>query len=375
MSKRGENIWKRKDGRWEGRFIKGRDPSGKALYTSVYAKTYAEVKKKREEALQELKAHPISALPEKSFGAIIHEYLEDHKFEIKTSTYARYVEISEKHLIPDFGKIQISEFTRDDGNEYIKELLSNGKTHGTGLAPKTVKDIVSVLKLVLKYAEKKHYILNAPIDFSVPKQKHSTIQIFAPCQRERLETFVCSTMDSYKFGVYLCLYTGLRIGEICALQWKDIDCVNSILSVNKTVLRVRNVGGATAKTRILINTPKTPSSERLIPLPSVLGEKLQQMKQELLPSENSYLLTGTGRFIEPRNYYEKYKRYLRSCELDNFNFHALRHTFATRCIEAGVDPKVLSEILGHASVQITLDRYVHPSLEIKRTSLERLFKA
>lgn len=375
MSKRGENIWKRKDGRWEARYVKGRDSKGKAIYASVYAKTYAEVKKKREDALQELKAHPFSSLPAKSLGVIIQDYLEDHKFEIKASTYARYVEISEKHLIPDLGLMQVSEFTLDDGNNYIKQLLSNGKTQGTGLAPKTVKDIVSVLKLVLKYAEEKHYILSAPIDFSVPKQGRSTIQILAPSQRERLETFVCTTTDPYKFGVYLCLYTGMRIGEICALQWKDIDCVNSTISVNKTVLRVKDVGSTTTKTRILINTPKTPSSERLIPLPGELSGMLQQLKLELSPSENSYVLTGTGKFIEPRNYYERYKRYLRACELGDFNFHALRHTFATRCIEAGVDPKVLSEILGHASVQITLDRYVHPSLEIKRSSLGRLFTA
>lgn len=318
MSRHGENIWKRKDGRWEARYVKGRDPKGKALYASVYAKTYAEVKKKRESALQELKAHPFSSLPAKSLGVIIQEYLEDHKFEIKSSTYARYVEISEKHLIPDLGLMQVSEFTRDDGNGYIKELLSNGKAQGIGLAPKTVKDIASVLKLVLKYAEEKHYILNAPIDFSIPKQGHSPIQILAPSQRERLETFVCTTTDSYKFGVYLCLYTGLRIGEICALQWKDIDCVNSTISVNKTVLRVKNVGGSTAKTQLLINTPKTPSSERLIPLPKELSEKLQQLKLEVSPSDNYYVLTGTEKFIEPRNYYERYKRYLRSCELGDF---------------------------------------------------------
>lgn len=375
MSRHGENIWKRKDGRWEARYVKGRDSRGKALYASVYAKTYAEVKKKREAVLQELKSHPSSSLPAKSLGMIIQEYLEDHKFEIKFSTYARYVEISEKHLIPDLGLMPVSEFTRDDGNSYVKKLLSNGKAQGKGLADKTVKDIASVLKLVLKYAEEKHYILNAPIDFFVPKQGHPTIQILAPSQRERLETFVCTTTDSYKFGVYLCLYTGLRIGEICALQWKDIDCVNSTISVNKTILRVKNVGGSTAKTKILINTPKTPSSKRLIPLPKELSEKLRQLKLELSPSDNYYVLTGTGKFIEPRNYYERYKRYLRLCELGDFNFHALRHTFATRCIEAGVDPKVLSEILGHASVQITLDRYVHPSLEIKRTSLGRLFSA
>lgn len=376
MSKHGESIWKRKDGRWEARYIKGRNQEGKALYGSVYAKTYAEVKHKREVALRRLKDNPYSVFPAKSLGLVIQEYLDDHKFEIKYSTYVRYIEIAEKHLIPDLGSIAVSGFTQDDGNNYIKKLLSNGKAPGLGLSPKTIKDIISVLKLVLKYAEKKNYIANAQTDFSVPKQVHSPIQILAPIQRERLESFVCTTTDSYKFGVYLCLYTGLRIGEVCALQWKDIDCTNSTISVKKTILRVKNVSNTVPqKTQLIINSPKTPSSERLIPIPHELNEKLQQLKTESNPVANAYVLTGTCKFIEPRNYYERYKRYLHSCELDGFNFHALRHTFATRCIEAGVDPKVLSEILGHASVQITLDRYVHPSLEIKRLSLGRLFTA
>ena len=199
--------------------------------------------------------------------------------------------------------------------------------------------------------------------------------VFAPSQIEKLEEFVCTTSDAYKFGVYLCLYTGLRIGEVCALQWRDVDCNNSIISINKTVLRVKNVYGTTPKTKLIINSPKTHASDRIIPLPYELNEKLQTLKETTASSEDSYVLTGTARFIEPRNYYEKYKRYLRKCELDGFDFHALRHTFATRCIETGIDPKVLSEILGHASVQITLDRYVHPSLETKRMSLCRLFSS
>ena len=374
MSKHGESIWKRNDGRWEARYIKGRDPSGKAIYGSVYAKTYSEVKRKKEEALIRRKEYSSEVFPPKSLTGIIEEYLDDHRFEIKPSTYARYIEIADKHLIPDLGSVNISEFTKEAGNRYIKGLLSNGKAEGVGLAPKTVKDIVSLLKLVLRYAEDKKYVHSAPTMLSMPKQARQQIQILAPSQRECLESYVCSTSDSYKFGVYLCLYTGMRIGEVCALQWRDIDSVNSTISVNKTILRVKNVNGSSGKkTRILINSPKTPSSERLIPLPEALNKKLLKLKEESSPSENSYVLTGTEKFIEPRNYYERYKRYLRCCDLDGFNFHALRHTFATRCIEAGVDPKVLSEILGHASVRITLDRYVHPSMATKRTSLERLF--
>lgn len=375
MPKHGESIWKRKDGRWEARYIKSRNKDGKAIYGSIYAKTYAEVKRKKEEAMQGLQDNSFSQYPSKTLGSVIIEYLDDHKFEIKVSTYSRYVEISEKHLLPDLGMLQISNFTQEIGDNYIRNLLVNGKSSGTGLAPKTVKDIISVLKLVLKYATEKKYLVNTTIKLSVPKRPHSQIQVLTPKQREKLESFVCTTSDSYKFGIYLCLYTGLRIGEICALQWKDIDCKNSFISISKTVLRVKDFSDSESKTQVLINSPKTPASKRLIPLPDELVEKIIKLKSETSPLDNAYVLTGTSKYIEPRNYYERYKRYLRTCELDGFSFHALRHTFATRCIELGIDPKVLSELLGHASVQITLDRYVHPSLETKRVSLKRLFSA
>lgn len=376
MSKHGENIWKRKDGRWEARYIKGRAPEGKAIYGSVYAKSYSEVKQKQKDVIDSLSKKTCSILfPAKTLESVIKEFLTEHRFHVKTSTYARYIEITDKHLIPDLGSISISDFTQDVGNNYVQRLLSDGKFKGVGLAPKTIKDIISVLKLVLKYAEDKNYRSPTPIVFSLPKADHSQIQIFSQSQIKCLEALVCSTSDTYKFGVYLCMYTGLRLGEICALQWKDVDCINSTISVNKTILRVKNVSNtARKKTELLINSPKTPSSRRLIPLPESLSRMLKNLKEECSASENAYVLTGASNFIEPRNYYRRYKCYLRSCNLENFNFHALRHTFATRCIEAGVDPKVLSEILGHASVRITLDRYVHPSLEVKRNSMERLFE-
>lgn len=376
MPKRGESIWKRKNGRWEARYIKERDLNGKAIYGSVYGATYTEVKKKRESVLGQLSEKQKAKIAPNTFEFVIKEYLEAHKLEVKQSTYARYIEISTKHLIPDFSTKNIADFALEDGNSYVKTLLDSKKADGSGLAPKTVKDIISLLKQTLKYAERKEYIASAKTDFILPKQERPHVQILSSSQQKCLESFVCTTSDSYKFGVYLCLYTGMRIGEVCALQWKDIDCVNSTISVNKTVLRVKNTNTAdNAKTKIIISTPKTSSSERIIPLTSALRKMLLQLKLTISPTGNDYLLTGTSKLIEPRNYYERYKRYLRSCNLSGFNFHALRHTFATRCIEVGVDPKVLSEILGHASVQITLDRYVHPTLEAKRNCLEKLFSA
>lgn len=378
MSKRGESIWKRNDGRWEGRFIKARSATGKAIYASVYAKTYAEVKRKREQAIETIQ-HPIEQqqiehYPCITISSVIKEYLQEHQFVVKKSTYARYVEIFEAHLRPEIGEQRIAEFSQEKANEYVVFLLSNGKKAGGGLALKSVKDILGLFKLVVKYAEKKGYIALGSLLIAAPKQIKMPIQILNEKQQERLETYVCSVEDPYKFGVYLCLYTGLRIGELCALQWSDIDCENSTLRVNHTILRVKDTNpNAEHRTRMLVNSPKTPSSARVIPLAATLNSQLKELRNKEAAFGSAYVLTGSSKYIEPRNFYEKYKRYLHACELDSFNFHALRHTFATRCIETGIDPKALSEILGHASVRITLDRYVHPSLDAKRSHMERLF--
>lgn len=378
MSKRGESIWKRKDGRWEGRFIKARGATGKAIYGSVYAKTYAEVKRKREQAIEATQHPKELRVSERytpmSINNVVDGFLSEHRFVVKKSTYARYSEIFEAHLKPDIGDQEIAEFTQEKANEYAIFLLSEGKKSGGGLAPKTVKDILGFFKLVVRYAEKKGYITSGSLLITGPKQNKVPIQVLNEKQQERLETYVCSVDDPCKFGVYLCLYTGLRIGELCALQWRDIDSENASLYVNHTVLRVKNTSpNVDHKTQLLINSPKTPSSERIIPLAATLNAKLQELRNKEAALSSAYVLTGSSKFIEPRNYYEKYKRYLHACELDSFNFHALRHTFATRCVETGIDAKALSEILGHASVRITLDRYVHPSLDAKRSHMERLF--
>ena len=374
MPKHGESIWKRKDGRWEARYIRDRDATGKALYSSVYGKTYSEVKKKRNDIIDELKSNESKKMyPTTTFGNIIFEFLKEHKTVVKESTYVRYVEIANSHLIQEIGEQSITDFSQENADKYIMYLLTYGKKDGTGLAKKTVKDIISVLKLIIKYAIKRGYCPSNTITFSIPKLEKNEVQVLSVSQRKKLEGFVTSRNDSYMFGVFVCLYTGLRIGEICALQWKDVDLINSTISVNKTVLRIKNITpNATTKTRLIMSSPKTASSKRVIPIPRTLSDMLLNIRKKSV-SENDYVLTGMNYFIEPRNYYERYKRYLKECHIIGFDFHALRHTFATRCIEAGIDPKVLSEILGHASVRITLDLYVHPSDEIKRTSLEKLF--
>ena len=372
MPRRGENIWKRKDGRWEARYIKCRTEDGKAKYGSVYAKSYKDVRRKRDEIL--------SALPQQkninreiSVKTVVSEFLADKKPKVKLSTYTRYVENSEWYIVPALGNLVITDLSQDNIDSFSAHLKSEGKKNGGALSSKTVKDILAVLRQVIKYATKKKYISSPEFIIEVPKQGKRSIQIFSHKEQAKLERISSSLEDPLKYGIYLCLYTGLRIGELCALRWDDLDLNKAILSVNHTVLRIRDYSQADGKrTKLVIESPKTESSLRQIPLPEAINRSLSQIKGNLAAPDIAFFLTGTSKLIEPRNYYEKYKRYLKEADLEGFNFHALRHTFATRCIEKGIDPKALSELLGHASVQITLDRYVHPTMETKRDCMERL---
>lgn len=375
MPRHGENIWKRKDGRWEARYIKERLSSGKAVYASVYAKTYKDVKKKRDEAVSLIKMC-VNNQSGSNLKQITDQFLQAKSTEVKQSTITRYTEIAEWYIYPKIGSIDITSLDQKTIDRFSAELLASGRRDGTSLSAKTVRDIIAVLKQIVKYAEKKHGVNFIGLDFKPPKQSKSNVQVLTKNEQDKLEAVVLDPEDPMKYGVFLCLYTGLRIGELCALRWTDFDFDSGILSVNHTVIRIHDYSvKENRKTKLIIEEPKTASSKRQIPLPDTITKQLLHLRDASSTTDPSFFLTGSNRILEPRNYYEKYKKYLSICDLSNHTFHALRHTFATRCIENGVDPKVLSEILGHASVQITLDRYVHPSMDTKRESMEKLIKA
>lgn len=309
-----------------------------------------------------------------SFDNLIDDFLCSQKFLVKESTFSHYNTIINTHIRPYFVPFKLEEINTVIIRNFINEKLSSGRIDGNGgLSNKSVKDISSVLKLIIKYGVSKGLFHSSLIEFSVPKDRKKDIKILAPQDFKCLESYVYDLDDSYKLGVYICLYTGLRIGEICALQWKDIDFTNKSLKVKKTILRIADVNSSTTKTKIIIDSPKSESSIREIPLPNKLMEILYLHRCKI-SNEDYYVLTGCEKYIEPRNYYERYKKYLVKCQMPNYTFHSLRHTFATRCVEIGFDPKTLSEILGHSDVKITLSRYVHPSMERKRNCMDKLFE-
>lgn len=369
MARTGQNITKRKDGRWEERYIKGYQ-NGKAIYTYVYGHNFDEASEKKTETKREFADCP--AIKKCTFSDLTDSYLKQKKYQVKESTFAHYCYIINKHILPFFHNYSVAEITPLLIEDYVSEKLSNGKiATNAGLSPKSVKDILSVLKSIIKYGEAKGIASEINImSVKSPKVNKKSIEVLSEDEQKTLEKYTLAA-DNMNFGVYLCLYTGLRIGEICALTWNDINENTSCISVNKTLLRIQNTEANHGKTKIIIDTPKTESSIRLIPLSSKLAQMIHDRKPQNM-SDDCFFLTGTDRYIEPRNYYEKYKSILIKCGIEHHTFHALRHSFATRCIEKGFDAKVLSEILGHSTVKITLDRYVHPSLERKRQCMELL---
>ncbi len=373
MAKRGENITKRKDGRWEARYIKSHE-NGRAVYGYVYGKTYSEAKRKKTDSMYQLSSKP-PITSSYLFNEVIDAFLVQKQYTVKATTFSHYNNLINTHIKPFFGYRKTGDISVQLIELFASEKLKNGNLKSTkGLSHKTVKDILSLLKSIIKYGAKNRFIPDNLTEFSSPRVLKKEIEILSSVEREQLERYTIDS-DNIYFGVYLCLYTGLRIGELCALQWGDIDLDNSCINVCKTITRVTLINSPTnhAKTAIIIDTPKSEASVRSIPIPNNLTSLLK-MRVPIDVNDGFFFLTNTEKYIEPRNYYSKYKEILNECGIKQYTFHALRHTFATRCVEIGFDAKVLSEILGHADVKITLDRYVHPSIARKRSCMELLYQ-
>lgn len=373
MARRGENIRKRADGRWEARIIVGYQLTGKPIYKSVYARTYGEVREKRRQLpQQEQKPEVSAALKKVTFGQLMEDWLQYVRGNVKESTYAKYYQMNRVHIAPSLGEKNLAALTSRDIENYTEEKLQNGRLQGQGgLGPKTVTDLLAIMKQALGFGTEHGYPCPANLEIHYPRQALPQIQILSRQEQRALEQAICREENLINMGILLSLYAGLRIGEVCALRWEDFQPDRGTVKVQRTLMRIQSVDDSSrgrAKTKILVNTPKSLHSVRTIPLPTFLSD---YMKEQCRP-DACYLLTGTTSYMEPRNYYRKYKKVMRSCGLGSFNYHALRHTFATRCVEKGFDAKSLSEILGHADVSITMRRYVHPTLDMKKEQMERL---
>ena len=372
MPRRGENIYKRADGRWEGRYIAGRKTDGKAIYRSIYADTYQKVKKQLSTEKTKITMQKASEC-NKTVKELCLEWLVMVRSSVKATTYDRYEFLVYKHIIPALGETRLEKLTLKSVSLFISEKLEKGRIDGRGgLSARTVRNIVIVLKAVLRQAGLEYGLNSTTSNLKLPKSERPGIRLLTENNIAALEQNCRQTPDNSNVGLLLCMYTGLRLGEICALRWSDINWSQNEICIRKTVHRVtRRENDDGAKTRLMIGKPKTSNAERMIPLPTRIVSTLKRLADS--QDKDAFILTGlASRFMDPRTYQNRFKRKLEQLQIEPVNFHAIRHTFATRCIECGFDVKMLSEILGHSSVQITMDYYIHPSAEAKKDKMSRL---
>lgn len=369
MSRKGENIFKRKDGRWEARYIDHYE-NGKARYRYIYGATYAEAKAKK----SQMQADPSSdrKLPPKqlsTFGLLAELWLADVRKSVRESTYTRYHRIVEKYLFPRLGEQILTKMDQNYIDSLPEEILNTGGVNGSSLSPKTTTDILCVLKSIFKYGKDKGYSVPSTDLLRCPRRNARLAGIVSEEHRVRLEQCVLERHDLTGLGILFTLFTGVRIGELCGLRWEDIDLENATVCVRRTVERIADLDPkSSARTKVVLSVPKTESSMRVIPIPEFLIEILLLYRCDA----DCYLLTGNETYTEPHQYYIRYRKFLERNRIDKYSFHTLRHTFATRCVEEGFDPKTLSEILGHANVTTTMSVYVHPTIQQKRAQMERL---
>lgn len=373
MAKKGTNIYKRKDGRWEARYIKEYDASGKGKYGYVYGRTYKEAREKQLQAQASISNRQKNGGNDKQrFAEYCQEWLLLNRSRVKRSTYVKYHNIVNNHIIPQLGQRVPQSLDTVLLETFSNTLLKEGSVcGGKPLSPKTVRDILTVLHSILRYTNKQMGNGMGNIEFIYPKEKKKEMRVLSREEQSQLVQYLLLKMDPCKFGILLALMTGLRIGEICALRWENISLLDQSIQVGNTMQRLQVLNSLSgSKTEVIVGEPKSETSRRVIPLTKDALELCEKMDPKC-PS--AFVLTGQShRFMEPRTLQYRLAKYVAECGLDDLNFHALRHTFATRCVEVNFEIKSLSEILGHSSVQVTLDRYVHSSMELKRENMSKL---
>ena len=368
MPKKGENIYKRKDNRWEARFIKDYRPDGTPKYGYCYGKTYREAKEKVAQARVLWSTGSASATPswKKLFCYYCDEWLTMNRSRVKESTFAKYSNTLEKHIKPQFGNCTVQSLSSVMIEQFSHDLLYKER-----LAPKTVKDILIILHSILQYTRRQISEPLPVIEIIYPRIPKNEMRVLTVEEQKRFVDYLLEDMDGYKFGILLSLLTGMRIGEVCALRWENVDLDNQTIEVKSTMQRVRNFDDANkTKTKISITNPKSDNSYRVIPMTEYTAKLCTANRCD---NPAAFVLTGSpDKFIEPRALQYNLKTYAEACDLEDIHFHTLRHTFATRCVEVDFEIKSLSEILGHASPKITLERYVHSSMELKRDNMKKL---
>ncbi|KAF1295226.1 hypothetical protein BAU15_05615 [Enterococcus sp. JM4C] len=350
MARKGENIYKRKDGRWEGRYIKSRRIDRSPRFGYVYAQTFREV---REKLLLKKQQYSYLTQMTKTIyqGSVtdwVYEWLEGSVTKtVKPSTYASYRHKLTSYVCPYFEEIPLHELTQATIQEFADSL------HEKGLSVNTIKTVLQILKRSLREAIHREYLSIDPIhDIIYSEEAKKKITALSEVAQQRIEEE--ATHYAKGLPILIALHTGLRIGEISALKWRDVNLETGELTVTRTLQRI-----PCAKTKnstiVTEGVAKSGSAQRIIPLNQKIWTLLKEKKKQ---ATSPYVVGYNNRFCEPRTINYQFKRILEKLDLASYRFHQLRHTFATRLLEKGADIASVSALLGHHSAKMTLDVYV-----------------
>ena len=354
MARLGENIYFRKDLRWEGRYQKGRKADGKIKYGYVYGKTYEEVKEKivplrrHAEITRELYGKSVVAYEEWSLT-----WLAEQQKIVKPATYSSYFNKLKRYIWPYIGETALYQLDDSAIHRMIQAWIQ------TGLSLGSIKVIFRIVKQSLRYAIQKELLQKNPCEWiQLPKGPKEKIRALTPKEQLRLEKVVVTEKEDQAKAVIVAMETGMRIGEIAALKWEAVDLDKRMIQVNHTYQRVLSTTGT--KTELHLGSPKSQFSQRVIPMTSKLHHLLSQLKKE---STSEYVFSVKGKPCEPRLLTYHFHRMRKKARLEEIHFHQLRHTFATRCLESSGDPLNVSLILGHHSPQLTTTVYFDSLVE------------
>ena len=366
MARHGENIYKRKDGRYEGRYVIGKTLMGKTRFGYVYARQYAEARRlllqKKTELLERTEDKEI--VRQGTLDEWMNYWMENELLgSVKASSYQTYLNQINRHLRPALGHYFLSQLTPGIVYDFIEEKRADG------LADSTIRGIYRLLSAAMRFALDEGVIRKNPCrKIRVLPEERAEQRVLSRAEQEKLRGMASG---EEALPMLLSLYTGMRIGEVCALKWEDIDWEKRTITVRRTAQRVAQTrGSASGRTVLMIGTPKSSRSQRGLPVPEFLLERLRrQMKTQ---GSTGYIFGTPAHAAEPRTLQRRFKRFMEKLGIAGAHFHTLRHTFATRLLELGVDIKTVSTLLGHGSVKTTLDFYAHSLVDQQRLAIEKL---
>lgn len=289
---------------------------------------------------------------------------------VKPRTYSRYKGLIVQHILPELGDTQIDDLGRRQISEFLTAHQADGNLRGEALSATSTNLMLTVLNAAFTYACDMELLSANPCDRvrRVPGPP-SRVEAFTREEQRRLEEAIAVSEDRRLFGIRLCLYTGLRIGELLGLEWQDVDMEKGILHIQKTVYREKNAEG---EWQLFVDRPKTAASERMVPLPGYLAEDLRIYRRG---ARSEFVIENKkAERMSIRSYQYLFERLTEKAGVRKLNFHALRHTFATRALECGMDIKTLSELMGHKNATITLNRYAHSMMDTKIAAMNKLEK-